>query len=706
MISARFVKHTLDFKRPSGTSRGILKQKDSWFIFLTDDEKPGVIGIGECSIIKGLSEDDRPDFEQKLQEVCDQVHRVDFSKPGFNLGLTTFPSIKFGLEVAFWDLQAQGGKVFFETPFTKKEAPISINGLIWMGAPDFMLEQIEQKLKTGFTCIKMKIGAIDFEKEISILRSIRAKYDASQIALRVDANGAFSPENALEKLRQLADLDLHSIEQPIKPGQWEVMEQLCRESPLEIALDEELIGVHDRQQKMALLHTIKPPYIILKPSLHGGFQGAAEWVQLAVESGIKWWATSSLESNIGLNAIAQWTSTYDNPLPQGLGTGGLYTNNLASPLVVEDGSIGYKQAQVWDLWRIYRKHFKTIKLNGHQYSLDQEKVNQATQQFSTEANKVIAFLTKWLEEDPFHEIKTSGSTGTPKVIRLRKHAMVASALRTGQFFDLQTDQRALLALPLDYIAGQMMVIRSLVLGLELITIPVSSNPLVHLKENVSFAALTPMQVELGFRYLQRINKLIIGGAPVSSKLAAKLQSEPTLCFETYGMTETITHVAVRAINSPHKTQTFKALPGIKLGLDQDSCLTIYALHLDLHKGLVTNDIVELVDGNCFKWLGRRDHVMNSGGVKIFPETIERKIGSVIQSPFFITSLPDTVLGEKVVLAIESIQESADISKEIYPLLEKIERPKAVYFLNQFLYTKSGKVDRLRTTKLIADLTDL
>jgi len=330
-MEARFYKKTFHFKRPSGTSRGVLTEKHAWFIEVWELEKPEIIGVGECSVIPGLSPDfkDFGSYEVKLTEIC-----ADLTQD-----LSEWPSIKFGVETALLDLKNGGKGIIFANKFSKGEKHIPINGLIWMGDEAFMREQIQEKLSQGFTTLKMKIGAIDFDSEFKLLKSIRDVYSADEITLRVDANGGFSPEDALEKLHQLAELDIHSIEQPILAGQWDAMHNLCKQTPLDIALDEELIGINALVEKKKLLKTIQPQYIILKPSLHGGISGSREWIQLAEEYNISWWMTSALESNIGLNAICQFTAEFDNNLPQGLGTGSLYTDNIASALTVENGEI-------------------------------------------------------------------------------------------------------------------------------------------------------------------------------------------------------------------------------------------------------------------------------------------------------------------------------------------------------------------------------
>ncbi len=343
MLKANYQKYILHFKTPSGTSRGILNTKETWFIVLKEPEK---WGIGECGILRGLSVDDRPDYEEKLRWVCENISLGEEKLYAF---LTEYPSIQFGVETAFKSLKSKDPFQLFPSEFTQGEQGISINGLIWMGDKAFMKAQIAEKLKKGFSCIKMKIGAIDFQTEVALLQSIRKEFSASEVELRVDANGAFSPSEALEKLKVLSELQLHSIEQPIKQGQWQEMARLCEDSPLPIALDEELIGIFSEDRKRTLLETILPQYIILKPSLVGGFQGSDSWISIAAEKEVPWWITSALESNVGLNAISQYTFSKNSKLPQGLGTGSLYSNNIPSPLAVIKGSIYYKENNTWNL---------------------------------------------------------------------------------------------------------------------------------------------------------------------------------------------------------------------------------------------------------------------------------------------------------------------------------------------------------------------
>ena len=340
-MKATYHKYILQFKRPSGTSRGVMTEKETWFIIL---EKDGKKGIGECGILRGLSIDDRPDYEAKLQWTCDNIH---LGENKLWEALIEFPSIQFGVEMAFQSLKSESPFLLFPSDFTYGEKSIQINGLVWMGEESFMKQQIEEKLADGFRCVKLKIGAIDFDKELQLLGYIRQHFPPEQVEIRVDANGAFDISLALNKITQLSGFKLHSIEQPIQKNNTDSMAELCKTTPIPIALDEELIGVFSWEEKEALLQKIKPQYIILKPSFVGGFRGTKEWISLAEKDKIGWWITSALESNIGLNAIAQWTFLQYNLMPQGLGTGALYTNNFDCPLTVAEGQLWYKKELDW-----------------------------------------------------------------------------------------------------------------------------------------------------------------------------------------------------------------------------------------------------------------------------------------------------------------------------------------------------------------------
>ena len=340
-MNVSYRKYVLDFKQPSGTSRGVLRQKETYFIEIRNGAQ---YGIGECGLFRGLSYDDVPHFEEQLAKVCAALESgVDATAL-----YVDFPAIRMGVEMALTSFAADAPFHLYDTPFSNGEQPISINGLVWMGSIDFMRQQIFAKIKNGYDCIKLKIGALDFDLECRLLAEIRARYSSAEVTLRVDANGAFSPEEVLEKGERLSEFDVHSIEQPIAAGQLEAMRKLCGQTPIPIALDEALIGVLDAADKAALLDEIEPQYIILKPSLLGGFTAAEAWIALAEARNIGWWVTSALESNIGLNAIAQWTATQNTSMPQGLGTGGLFTNNIDSPLVAGKGVLQYNNALSWD----------------------------------------------------------------------------------------------------------------------------------------------------------------------------------------------------------------------------------------------------------------------------------------------------------------------------------------------------------------------
>lgn len=342
-MKASYFKYTLHFKQAAGTSRGILTDKETWFIIL---EKDGKKGIGECGILRGLSIDDRPDYEEKLKWTCQNIH---LGEQKLWDDLSEFPSIQFGIEMAFLSLKSETPFELFRSDFTKNTKSILINGLVWMGDKAFMKVQIEDKIAQGFSCVKLKIGAIDFDKEIDLLRFIRTNFDENTIEIRVDANGAFDSNEALFKINQIAGFKVHSIEQPIKKNQTDMMSVLCKNSQIPIALDEELIGVFSKEEKEKLLQKIKPQYIVLKPSFIGGFRGTLEWISIAEKLNIGWWITSALESNIGLNAIAQFTFLQNNLMPQGLGTGSLYTNNFDCPLTVSQGQLWYDKNKDWKI---------------------------------------------------------------------------------------------------------------------------------------------------------------------------------------------------------------------------------------------------------------------------------------------------------------------------------------------------------------------
>lgn len=353
MFTVRYRPHTLQFKFAAGTSRGVMREKTSWYIML---EKDGKTGIGEAGPLAGLSIDDRPDFEDQLRAVCVKLEKTrvpesetEAERMAADLCGEAFPSIRFAMETALRDWLKGGRRLIFDNYFSRGEGSIPINGLIWMGDKNTMRERMQEKLEQGYSCLKMKIGAIHFEEECAILAEVRRHFPASEITLRVDANGAFTPEEVMKKLEQLAKYELHSIEQPIKAGQLREMARICRESPIPVALDEELIGVPVLTAGKELLQQIRPSYIILKPGLLGGMAVCRQWMSLAGQQGADYWITSALESNIGLNAISQFTAQYPVNRPQGLGTGQLYENNIPSPLRIEKGMLRYEPEENWNL---------------------------------------------------------------------------------------------------------------------------------------------------------------------------------------------------------------------------------------------------------------------------------------------------------------------------------------------------------------------
>ena len=342
MLLAKYTKYYLHFRKPAITSRATMLEKETYFIKIWDDTNPTIYGVGECAIFRGLSADDDANYEAHLKQVCDNINQISPDK-------IEQSSIRFGVETALYDLANNGQRIIFNSNWLDGYNPIPINGLIWMGNYSEMLNRIIEKIEAGYSCIKLKIGGIDFNKEIKLLRFIRGNFSADDLQIRLDANGAFSPNNAIEYLDKLSKYSIHSIEQPIKQNQWSSMAEICRNSPIPIALDEELIGINESARKEEMLSTINPHYIILKPSLCGGFYGSNEWINLANRNSIGWWATSALESNIGLNAIAQWVATLNTKMPQGLGTGNLYTNNIPSPICQADDVLTYNKSLSWQI---------------------------------------------------------------------------------------------------------------------------------------------------------------------------------------------------------------------------------------------------------------------------------------------------------------------------------------------------------------------
>ncbi|MDR0349849.1 MAG: AMP-binding protein [Tannerella sp.] len=660
MYHIRIIPYLLKFKQPAGTSRGTYTSRQVWYVLLTADESPGRWGLGECAPLPGLSCEALPGYEQKLRRICRKVEQTGYLD---NERLRSCPSILFGLETAFHHFK-KGSFTFEETSFAKGSAGIPVNGLIWMGDYDSMLRQIESKLKLGFRCMKLKIGAIGFDEEIALLRHIRNHFSANDVELRVDANGAFSPRDILDKLNRLAAWEIHSIEQPIAAGQWEAMAQLCEQSPVPVALDEELIGHNRLHDKSRLLEIIQPQYLILKPSLHGGVSGCNEWIALANRLQTGWWITSALESNVGLHAIAQWCASLNNPLPQGLGTGGLYSNNMDMPLYLQNDCLFY----------------------------DPQKAVSAHHSF-------FSFLAVWTDGSSELQVQTSGSTGAPRQIAVKKEQMMQSALLTCSLLGMQAGDTALLCMPLQYIGAKMMVVRALATDLSLLLCRPSGHPLADVALAIDLAAMTPQQVYNSLQVpaekerLMNIRRLIIGGASVNAALEKELSAFPHHVYATYGMTETVSHIALRRLNGKEASPYYTPFPVVKLSLSEDHTLVIEAPFV-LNGKVKTNDIADLMPDGRFRILGRTDHVINSGGMKIQTEALEDKLRSVIAVPLAVTAVKDARFGEKVTLLTEQDipeQQQAILKSRLLPC----EYPKVFITVSRIPYTPNGKIDRMR-----------
>lgn len=694
-IRVRVVPRVFHFRQPAGTSRGVYLQRRVWYIVITSKNPSRPLsGIGECAPLPDLSCDYGEGYEAKLRETCARFERDGrFDRDS----LRAYPSILFGIETAERSAYASlrgDYSCLYDTPFTRGERCITINGLVWMGSHEEMLQRMEKKLEHGFRCVKLKIGAIDFGRELDLIRTLRQRFSSDAVALRVDANGAFSVEEALEKLQRLAEFDIHSIEQPIRAGQWEEMARLCRTSPLPIALDEELIGINDPIRKRQLLETIRPHYIVLKPSLHGGLSGAEEWMREAGRLGVGYWITSALESNVGLNAIVQWTSTFmqnrktcgagqafgsfqddslhiDSDFPQGLGTGQLFKDNFQGIRLSLEGE---------NLW-MEEKEERDFKAALRLFEKD------------------------WYSEASVMTVRTSGSTGQPKQMEVSKRQMEASARRTCAFLGLNATHTALLCMPLEYIAGKMMAVRSFVCGFRLYAVAPSSHPFAHLRFAPDFVAMTPMQVYSTLQVprerhlLRKVRHLIIGGGAVSDSLRQSLRGFPNNVWSTYGMTETLSHVAMCRLNGPEAGDSYVPLQGVTVSLSPDRRLVVCVPDV-CDDVLVTNDYAEVLADGSFRILGRADNVVCSGGLKFQIETLERKLsdaGFACQ----LTSVPDEKYGQALVLLYEGDMLPEQVRAICRGALSRHEQPKHFVHVLSLPLTATGKPARAEARSLAA-----
>lgn len=698
------IPYTLPFREPAITSRGIYTVRKGYYVIIHSLDDPTHWGIGECAPLPDLSIDAIVDYEYFLGKACRALEKNGVLDVG---SLRPYPSILFGLETALQHYKRRS-YALWDTPFSRGDEGIPINGLIWMSDFKSMQKQIKAKIKEGFKCLKLKIGAIDFEQELELLEQIRRQYSVRDLKLRLDANGAFSPDEALDKLLRLAPLGIHSIEQPIRAGQWEEMAKLTKASPIPIALDEELIGNFSLTEKQKLLATIRPQYIVLKPSLHGGLAGCREWIKKAEVKKIGWWLTSALESKVGLNAIAQWCATWKNPLAQGLGTGQLFTSNM------DEVYLSAQKDRLWSRAVLFSSSppppLDMVRFPGKREDGNYDFIRMQQPMgyfrdtdFDPEGD-VEMFLDDWYDVgEDLLPIRTSGSTGEPKEFIARKEFMMQSARMTCDFLKLKEEDTAFLCLPMEYIAGRMMVVRTLVGGLQLIRQTPSGHPLKEETETeaIDFAAMTPMQVYNSLQSpvekerLQNIKKLLIGGSAIDPELEKELRTFPQEIYATYGMTETLSHIALRRVNGPEASDYYTPFPSVKLSLSNEGTLVIDA-PLVCEEILVTNDLAEIREDGTFRILGRKDNVINSGSIKIQIEEIENKLRSIISANFAITSIPHPQLGETVVLLIEEDQNDISLSFDSLPAYQ---RPKFIVRTQSIPLTGNGKINRSACRRL-------
>jgi len=700
------VPYTLHFIQPAGTSRGVITEHAVWFVHVVSTTDHRIEGWGECAPLPGLSCDYSEDYENSLRRFCAEIEatgRVDAN------ALRSYPSMLFGIETAFGGFE-QGGWTPYDTPFSKGLKGIPINGLIWMGPIDAMASQIEKKLELGFQCIKLKIGSLAFEEELELLTGIRKRFSSERVVLRVDSNGAFTPENALKRMKRLAALDIHSIEQPIRAGQWEAMADLVAGTDLPIALDEELIGIHKLSDKILLLDTIKPHYLVLKPSLHGGISGCEEWIRLAEERSIGWWVTSALESNVGLNAIAQWCSTLSIKTHQGLGTGALYRDNIDFPLQVKGEYLWFDPTRLLpsdteEMLSLLHSEKWIITLQGIDYDCRdlQKAYTENRLPNVTLTEDLINFLTDWINPSPEIVIQTSGSTGAPTRISVKKVHLLNSARLTCDYFHLQQGDDCLLCLPLDFIAAKMMVVRALLARLNLWLKEPDGFPFEGSTKSYTFVPLVPLQVfntlnsPHGKEALSRCKNVLIGGGPISSALEAALIDSPAAIYASYGMAETLSHIALRRVNGPDASAYFTPFPGVCLTLSDERCLIIDAPPVS-ETTVYTGDCVELLPDGRFRVLGRKDNLILTGGKKVHAEYLESIIGGVIACDCAITSAPDPKFGERIVLVAEA---SVDLTL-LRSVLPAWQVPKRVLIVPHLPRTTSGKIDRQLLKALVSN----
>lgn len=674
-LRLRVVPRTLRFLQPAGTSRGVYTVRRVWYVVMRYVEgRREALGVGECAPLPDLSCDYDATYEARLRRVCAQAEaagRIPWE------ALREIPSMLMGLETAARSARGSlGGDPFqlCDTPFSRGEAGIRINGLVWMGRQDEMLQRMEAKLAAGYGCVKLKIGAIDFEAELGLVQRLRARFGPASVELRVDANGAFSPHDAPHRLEALAPYAIHSIEQPLRAGQWAALAALCRNTPIPIALDEELIGLNDVAQKRLLLETVRPQYLVLKPSLHGGFHGAAEWASEATRRHIPFWVTSALETNVGLNAIAQWQSQLQAapPLCQGLGTGQLFVRNCEGPALRIEGD---------RLWR-------------------------GAVEDGAFRREVRRYAAAYRDDCPTLTLHTSGSTGRPRPLVVQKWQLAASARRTCRFFGLEAGDTALLSLPLRYVAGQMVVVRAEEGGLRLISVAPTTHPYARLHRAPHFACLTPLQAAASLevprerRLLRATKCLLLGGGSVPPELEGALRDFPGAVWSGYAMTETFSHVALRRLNGPSASEWYVPMAGVAVSLSTGGTLQVTDDVTGV-SGLVTHDVGELRPDGSFRVLGRRDNVVCSGGLKFQIEELEARLRP-FPVPYVLTSVPDARLGEALVLLFEGAVPVSQLRALCRDRLPRHAVPRHYFSVASLPTTETGKPARAEAKALAAE----
>ena len=650
-LKIEVISRPLIFKSPAKTSRDTLLEKPCFLIKATTSD--GITAWGECSLIPGLSHESEEDAVAELNSIAKEstLNLDDIPQE--------LPSVRFAVEMLIQKLSGEQTA----TPFTKGKAGLDINGLVWMADAEGMLDQVKELKSKGYKTIKLKIGALNFEEELVILKEVRRLCPYPEYTLRLDANGAWG-DDGLEKLTQLEQFNIHSVEQPVPAGQLDLMAQVCAQSPIKIALDEELIGVFSDGEMAQILDQAKPHFIILKPSLIGGLEMAEKWITLAEQRGIGWWSTSALESNIGLQVIANWTSHMMEKHQlcegvSGLGTGSLFENNTGGDLVIDKG-------------QTKRTPHPTLEVEGRKWSLDPLGSNVFIEDDLRPSwtDGIAEFLAFWHNTSSPLECNTSGSTGTPKLITHSRQAVVHSATQTLEYFKLGRGARILHALPMNFIAGKMMLARALVGGLDVVAI--EPNLKSSWMGRIDFAALTPHQYNKLPRPIE--GKVLLGGSPIPSSIS---NSEGNI-YEGYGMTETITHVALRKIGE----DTFTALAGVSFELSSSGNLVISDDKREI-TNLQTDDVVVLHSSTSFSWVGRSSDIINSGGIKFNPSDLEEKLNGIIDNDYAIYGMPHAELGSSIELRIDipepSKSELKEIVAKVSEVLKGIEGPRSYKF---------------------------